>query len=137
MDVFKTKKEEQNFLLSKFTKIGIFHFTFMERFNSNTSVWLVAECGTTITEYLIGDDILMKAQSCHSVTVLVEFLLEREEMWCLTSITFRGLCGCRTLSKLKPYFLGEQSIPAFPILDQVSLLCAPRQPHGYPYLEHL
>ena len=78
MDVFKIKKGELNFLLTKFTKIGIFHFTFMERFNSNTSVWLVAECGMTIAEYLIGDDILMKAQNGHSVTVLVEFLLERE-----------------------------------------------------------
>lgn len=75
-----------------------------------------------------------KLSQCHSLGGISS---GERNLTCLTSITFRGLSGCRTLSKLKPYFLGEQSIPAFPILDQVSLLCAARQSHGYPYLKHL
>lgn len=71
MDVFKIKKREQNFLLSKFTKIRMFLFKFMERINSSIRMWLV------LTIYLIENDILVKTQNCPSVTVLAELLLQK------------------------------------------------------------
>ena len=71
----------------------------MDKFNSNTHAWLVAECGTTITAYLTENDILMKAQNCDSVIILLELHLKRVTGLVLHYLQ-RTFKGCGTLSKL-------------------------------------
>lgn len=108
MDMFKIKKGEKNFLLSKFTKIGIFYFAFMEKFNSNTRAWLVAECGTTITAYLTENDVLMKGQNRDSVIVLVELHLKRVIGLVLLALPSKDFQGLWNLVKA-PTSLGSQA----------------------------
>ena len=90
----------------------------MDRFNSNTRAWLVAEYGTTITAYLTENDILMKAQNCDSVIILLELHLKRVTGLVLLALPSKDFQGLWNLVKA-PYGLGEPSIPAFPVLDQV------------------
>lgn len=89
----------------------------MQRFNSNTRAWLVAECGTTITAYLTENDVLMKGQNRDSVIVLVELHLKRVIGLVLLALPSKELSGLWNLVKLLlPW---GQSIPAFRVLDQV------------------
>ena len=135
MEMFKIKKGEKNFLLSKFTKIGIFYFAFMEKFNSNTRAWLVAECGTTITAYLTENDVLMKGQNRDSVIVLVELHLKRVIGLVLLALPSKDFQGCGTLSKLLLPWGAKHS--CLPSTGSGVAPIASRQPHVYPHLKHL